>query len=101
MTNWEVVVMRQKLEPGVHVEFYESDCTGHTVVPPLSPKDSLNVRFADAYHGGRVVTAHDDKAVIEVSGVRWKIRRATTDERHYRPPRGMMTEEWIVEAGLT
>jgi hypothetical protein len=53
MTNWEVVVMRQQLAPGVHVEFYESDCTGNTVVPPLSPKDSLNVRCADAYHGER------------------------------------------------
>jgi hypothetical protein len=101
MTNWEVVVMRQKLEPGVHVEFYESDCTGHAVIPPLSPKDSLNVRFANDHQGGAVVAARDDQAVIEVSGARWKIRLATSAERHYRRPRGMMTEEWIVEGGLT
>jgi hypothetical protein len=64
----------------------------------VSRRFDMNQR---AYHEGGVVTAHDDKAVIEVSGVRWKIRRATAGERHYRPPRGMMTEEWIIEAGLT
>jgi hypothetical protein len=101
MRTWQVVVMRQQLEPDVHLEFYETNSTENCSVPPLAVGDRLKVRLASSNNTGSVTTPGDDVSVIEVNGVRWRIRRAMPTERQFRSPRGMTTLEWIVEERLS
>jgi hypothetical protein len=96
MRRWEVIVVRKKLKPDVHLEFYEEGCTAESAVPPFGVSDTLNLRLATSNKTGQVIVPGEDKAVIEVDGVRWRIRRAVPAERQFRSPRGMTTVEWIV-----
>lgn len=98
MTTWTVFVMRDQLEPGLHIEFYKSGSTERDPVPPLAAGDRLNLRFPDEHRSGVVIETSGDAGVIQVESGRWNIRLATPTERHYHSPRGMKTVEWIVDA---
>lgn len=90
--------MRKKLEPGVHLEFYERGCTHDSVVPPLAKGDRLHLHFADSKATGMVIQSDENGAVIKVLGVARSIRRAAPPEKQLQSPRGMSTVEWIVDA---
>jgi hypothetical protein len=96
MTTWTVFVMRNQLEPGLHLEFHQVGSTERSSVPPLNAGDTLRLRFPDDRRVGAVIKAGEDAGVIEVRSLHWSIRLATPTEKLFRSPRGMQTVEWIV-----
>ena len=96
MTTWTVFVMRNQLEPGLHLEFHQVGSNECSWVPSLVAGDSLRLRFPDDRRVGAVVKAENEAGIIEVRGCHWSIRLATPAERLFRSPRGMRTVEWIV-----
>jgi hypothetical protein len=100
LTTWTVFVMRDQLEPGLHIEFHKSGSTERDSVPPLAAGDRLHLRFPDEHRSGVVIATSGDSGVIQVEGCRWNIRLATPTERLYHSPRGMTTVEWIVDASV-
>ena len=96
MTTWTVFVMRNQLEPGLHLEFHQVGSNERSWVPSLAAGDSLRLRLPGDRRVGAVVKAENDGGIIEVRGCHWSIRLATPAERLFRCPRGMRTVEWIV-----
>jgi hypothetical protein len=96
MATWTVFVMRNQLEPGLHLEFHQVGSNERSWVPSLAAGDSLRLRFPEDRRVGVVIKAESDGATIEVRGSSWSIRLAAPTETIYRSPRGMKTVEWIV-----
>jgi hypothetical protein len=95
MTTWSVAVRDRQLRPGAQLDF-----GGHGLGlrPGLADGDGLDLTFTnDAPAHGTVLRVAGNSALIEVSGVRWRIRVATRADNPLPPPLGASFVSRIVE----
>lgn len=72
--------MRKKLKPDVHLEFCEEGCTAESTVPPFGVGYNEPAP-TNLEQTGEVIVLGENDAIIEIDGVRCRIRRAG-------PPKG-------------
>jgi hypothetical protein len=99
MTNWTVGVRGAGISAGVQLDFFPGGVAARDPMPPLAMGDALTFIFPNNDRQSRnVFSAEVDKGVIEVSGVRLSIGRATDADSLIPPASGMAAVSWIVGA---
>ncbi len=97
--KWHVYVQGAAIEAGVRSDFTPQMWEENDPIPDLSAGDGLVLEFPNRDPGkGTVMSATHDQATIEITDVRWSIRRASSAENLVHAARGAPTVSWIVGA---
>jgi hypothetical protein len=78
MSNWHVHISAPKISVGLELDFIESPQVSGYPISPLAPGDTLIAEFVpDGPAKGKIVSADENEAVIEMKNERWRITRPT------------------------